>query len=62
MQQQERKINTKNLTELCWRKGFRGVPALARHVKRARSTIWRAVRWPDQFGPTYQKIQEALSE
>lgn len=56
------KINTKNLTSLCWRRGLAGVPALAKKIKRARTTVWRAVRWPDQFGPTYRKIEEALSE
>jgi len=54
------KINTKTLVPLCYRAGFAGVPALARSIKRERTTVWRAVRWPDQFGPTFKLITDAL--
>jgi hypothetical protein len=55
------KVNSGNLRALCWARGFRGVPGLARRIRRHRITIWRAVRNPKQYGPTYQKISEALN-
>lgn len=54
------KPGTHNLVSLCWAAGFPGVSGLARHINRNRVTVWRAVRWPDQFGPTYRAILEAL--
>jgi hypothetical protein len=56
-----KKVNQKNLRQLCWQSGFHGVSGLANHIDRSRITVHRAVRWPDQFGPTYQLIQEALN-
>jgi hypothetical protein len=58
----EFKVNRNNLKRLCWKRGFQGVAGLAKKIGRARITVHRAVRWPDQFGPTYKKIQEALRE
>lgn len=54
-------ISTETLEPLCWARGFKGVPGLAKHIKRDRNTVWRAVRWPDQFGPTFKLITEALN-
>lgn len=56
------RISTGNLRTLCWQHGYKGVVGLAKALKRNRVTIHRAVRWPDQFGPTYQKIERALAE
>ena len=53
-------VSTEVLEGLCWQRGYKGVPGLAKAIKRERSTVWRAVRWPDQFGPTYKKIVKAL--
>jgi hypothetical protein len=54
------KPTTQNLVELCYRSGFKGVPGVARQINRHPKTIWRAVRWPDQFAPTYRKLVETL--
>lgn len=56
------KVTTENLTALCWSRGFKGVPSLARKIHRSRVTLWRAVRWPDQFRPTYNLIEKHLCE
>lgn len=56
-----REITTGNLRLLCWQAGFHGVAGLAREIGRSRITVHRAVRWPDQFGPTYKLIQEKLA-
>jgi hypothetical protein len=53
-------VTKENLVPLCYANGFKGVPPLAKKIGRHEKTIWKAIRWPDQFGPTYQKIQEAL--
>ena len=53
-------ITKESIQALAWGAGFKGVPGLARAIKRHRITVWRAVRWPDQFGPTYRLICEAL--
>lgn len=53
-------LSSSTLRELCWRAGYSGVVGLARHLGRSRVTIHRAVRWPDQFGPTYELIRKAL--
>lgn len=54
-------VTVENLNELCWKAGFNGVAALARHLGRNRVSLWKAVRWPDQFRPTYSSIQKSLS-
>lgn len=61
MIQEGKKVNQKNLRQLCWQRGYHGVSGLARQIGRSRITVHRAVRWPDQFGPTYRLIQEALN-
>ena len=53
-------ITKESIQALAWGAGFKGVPGLARAIKRHRITVWRAVRLPDQFGPTYRLICEAL--
>ena len=53
-------VSTDTIQELSWQAGFKGVPGLAKAIGRSRCTVWRAVRWPDQFGPTYKLITEAL--
>ena len=52
-------VNTVN--RLAWEAGFDGVAGLARHISRNRVTVWKAVRWPDQHTPTFNKIVEALT-
>lgn len=54
-------ITIKNVNRLAWQAGFEGVAGLARHLKRNRTTIWKAVRWPDQHSPTFNLICEALN-
>jgi hypothetical protein len=56
------KVNKNNLRKLCWSRGYHGVSGLARELGRSRVTIHRAVRWPDQFGPTMRLIERALLE
>jgi hypothetical protein len=56
----ENPVTTENLESLAWQRGHRGVPGLARAINRERTTVWRAVRWPDQFGPTYNLIVKEL--
>jgi len=56
------KINTKTLVPLCYANGFRGVGALAKKIRRTPCTVWRAVRWPDQFGPTFDLITQTLTK
>lgn len=53
-------VTKENLQALAWKAGYKGVPGLARALKRHRITVWRAVRWPDQFGPTYRAILAAV--
>lgn len=55
-------VDSRNLRALCWARGFRGIPGLAKHIGRSRVTVWRAARRPDQFGPTYAKMLKALSQ
>lgn len=57
----KRTVNTETVDRLSWLRGFQGVAGLARHIGRSRNTVWRAVRWPDQFGPTFKLIEEALA-
>lgn len=54
------KINTKTLVPRCYANGFIGVVGLAKKINRHPNTIWRAVRWPDQFTPTVALIEKAL--
>ena len=54
-------VSTATLVEMCWQNGYRGVPALAKKIKRHEKTLWCAVRWPDRYGPTYKLITEALN-
>lgn len=61
MKRDGNKVNQKNLRTLCWKRGFHGVSGLAQKIGRNRITVHRAVRWPDQFGPTYRLIEEALN-
>lgn len=55
-----KKIKPENLERLCWVAGFEGVSGLARHIKRHRVTVHRAVKNPEQYGPTFRKIEEVL--
>ena len=54
-------VTVQNLNQLCYVAGYRGVAGLARHIGRHRVTVWKAVRWPDQNGPTFNLISEALN-
>lgn len=40
--------------------GFNSVAELARSIGRSRVTVWRAVRWPDQYGPTVRLLEDIL--
>jgi hypothetical protein len=55
------KVDSENLRRLCWANGFRGIPDLASEIGRSRVTVWRAVKSPKQYAPTYKLITEALS-
>lgn len=55
------KVTSENLRRLCWARGYRGIPDLAARIGRNRVTVWRAVKNPKQYAPTYKKIAEALS-
>jgi hypothetical protein len=54
------KINKKNLRRLAWQRGFHGVAGVAQAIGRSRTTVHRAVRWPDQYAPTMEKLKEVL--
>lgn len=54
------KLTAKNLRKLAWINGHDGVTGLSRHVGKSRVTVWRAVRNPRRFGPTYAAIEKAL--
>lgn len=53
-------VNTKNLRTLAWLNGFKGVAGLARSLGRDRATVYRTVRNPQQYRPTYRALQSAL--
>ena len=54
------KINKSNLQQLAWKRGYRGVTGVAKAIGKSRVTVHRAVRWPDQYGPTMEKLSEVL--
>jgi len=56
-----RKVNLKNLKRLCWQRGI-SVKELARRIGRSRMNVYRAVKEPHRFKPTYQLLEEALCE
>lgn len=58
----KRQIDSGNLNRLAHARGFNGVAGLARHIRRNRVTVWKAVRWPSQMRPTYELICEALND
>jgi hypothetical protein len=55
-------VNKENLRKLCWLAGYNGIVGLAKSLDRNPVTIHRAVRWPDQYGPTYRLILKALTK
>lgn len=55
-----KRVTSENLRRLCWARGYRGIPGLADAIGRSRVTIWRAVRHPNRFTPTYTLIEKAL--
>jgi hypothetical protein len=58
----KKNITVENLNQLAWARGYRGVAGLARHLNRHRVTLWKAARQPDQHGPTFNLICEALND
>ncbi len=56
---QRAKINQKNLKRLCWFRGL-SVSELCRVIGKHPTTVYRAVRRPDQYRPTYAKIVKLL--
>lgn len=56
----DKKINAENLRSLCWGRGYRGVVGLARSLKCARPSVYRAVAYPAQHAPLFNKILKAL--
>lgn len=54
------KVNKENLRQLCWKRDYHGVSGIARALGVHRTTIHRAVRFPQKFANTYQKIEKAL--
>lgn len=55
-----RAVNTKNLRMLAWKAGHHGVTGLAKSIGRSRVTVWKAVREPNRFRPTYRAVLGAL--
>jgi hypothetical protein len=62
MAAQNSKVNEKNLRELAWKAGYRGVVGLAKAMNKSRVTVHRAAKRPKRYGPTYQKLEELLLE
>lgn len=52
-------INTKNFARIC---GLNGMTAdeVARKIKKHRTTLWKAVKEPHRFKPTFQRICQVL--
>ena len=55
------KINPKNLRRLCGLNGMT-VVELARRIQRNKVTVYRAVRHPQQYRPTYQLVGHLLPQ
>lgn len=53
-------VITKNIAVLAGINGHKSVSALARHVGRHRFTVYRALRQPNTYRPTYNAICAAL--
>lgn len=55
-----RRLSIRRLRDLADAAGFDGVHGLARHLGRNRVTIYKALRFPSQYGPTITAIEHAL--
>lgn len=53
-------IDPENLARLAWLNGHKGVAGLSRAVGKHRVTIYRAVKQPKRYGPTFRAIKRAL--
>lgn len=53
-------ITTENIQRLAFVAGYKGVADLARSLRRNRVTVWRAVKDPQRYGPTFSAIKKAL--
>lgn len=53
-------ITTRNLAQLAWASGHRGVSGLARAIGRHRVTVYQAVQNPARHTPTIRAIRKAL--
>lgn len=53
-------ITKDNLKKKCWKLGM-SVKGLADKIGKSRVTVHRAVKKPNQFGPTYRDICEVLN-
>jgi hypothetical protein len=54
------RITARNLAQLAWAAGHRGVTGLAKSIRRHRVTVYRAVREPNRHRPTFRAIHKAL--
>jgi len=54
------KINKNNLRQLSWKRGFHGVSGVAIAIGRSRVTVHRAVKNPERYGPTMEKLKRVL--
>lgn len=55
------KMATRNLAPRAWRAGYRGVTGLAAALGIHRVTVYRAMANPHQHGPTFRRIEQALT-
>lgn len=53
-------LTTENLATLAGLNGHRGVAALARRLGRNRVSLYRALKAPRRFGPTYRALNQVL--
>ncbi|HXE41394.1 MAG TPA: hypothetical protein VN516_00105 [Candidatus Baltobacteraceae bacterium] len=60
MKQAVNRVNENNLVELCWQGGFRGVVGLAKKIGCHRTSVHRAVKYPEEFPDLFETIEKKL--
>lgn len=53
-------LTPENLGRLAVLNGYEGVEDLARHLRRARQSLYEALHRPERYGPTFRAIEAAL--
>ena len=56
-----RKVNSKNLRQMCHVAGFNGISGLCKNLGISRNTAYLAVKFPNQFPKAFPKIIKALN-